>query len=601
MTTTLAAGTDWIRVGTLAELQKKGCIVVKGSEHPLAVFYHEGKVRAVDNRCPHLGFPLSRGSVADGILTCHWHHARFDLASGCTFDLWADDVPTSAVEIRDGEVFVAAKCGTSGAGPARARAEYLNRRLREGMAQDIGLIIAKTVIALLKQGVDYRRIVRSGILFGAEMRDAWSPGATILMTMANIFPQFGEEERYLGLYAGLTRVADDCAGQVPHRQRYPLEGTDATIEQLRGWLRQWAKARHRDAAERTLITAIHGGATPGELAEMLLITVSDRAYADGGHALDFINKACESLDLIGWEHADRVLAAIVPHLVNSRGGEESNPWHQPIDLIGMLHEAFAQLPGWVKRGGAKKWNGESRLADDLRSENPQTVVDALAEALRAGARPSQLSKSLAYAAAMRIARFGTANEFSDWITALHTLTYCNGVHQLIKRIETEKGKVAPEALRAIFQGAISVYLDRFLNVPPAALPGERDSVDDEPSDPEELLEKFLDALDMQQRVNVAARVVSRYLQLGHPVGRLIEALARGVLREDANFHTYQALEACVQQYEEWGDTAEGSEGKNILIALARYLAAHSPTQRSSLQTAEIALKLDRGKVLHEEE
>ena len=40
------------------------------------------------------GFPLDRGSVEDGILTCHWHHARFELASGCTFDLWADDVPT---------------------------------------------------------------------------------------------------------------------------------------------------------------------------------------------------------------------------------------------------------------------------------------------------------------------------------------------------------------------------------------------------------------------------------------------------------------------------------------------------------------------------
>jgi hypothetical protein len=40
-----------------------------------------------------MGFPLERGSVEDGILTCHWHHARFDLESGCTFDLWADDVP----------------------------------------------------------------------------------------------------------------------------------------------------------------------------------------------------------------------------------------------------------------------------------------------------------------------------------------------------------------------------------------------------------------------------------------------------------------------------------------------------------------------------
>jgi hypothetical protein len=71
-----------------------------------------------------------------------------------------------------------------------------------------------------------------------------------------------------------------------------------------------------------------------------------------------------------------------------------------------------------------------------------------------------------------------------------------------------------------------------------------------------------------------------------------------VLREDADFHTFQMLEAAVRQYREWGDTREG---RNILIALARYSAAHAPTQRAALQTAEIAMKLDRGKVLHEEE
>src|SRR5678815_5690565 len=98
--------TDCIRVGTLEELKAAGMIVVRGAHGPLLVVYDHGKVFALDNRCPHLGFPLHRGSVEDGIFTCHWHHARFDLASGCTFDLWADDVPTCPVEVRDGEVWV---------------------------------------------------------------------------------------------------------------------------------------------------------------------------------------------------------------------------------------------------------------------------------------------------------------------------------------------------------------------------------------------------------------------------------------------------------------------------------------------------------------
>ncbi|KXU84686.1 hypothetical protein CR51_41880 [Caballeronia megalochromosomata] len=54
-----------------------------------------------------MGFSLKRGTVEDGILICQWHHARFDLESGCTFDLWADDVPNCAVEVRDGDVWVA--------------------------------------------------------------------------------------------------------------------------------------------------------------------------------------------------------------------------------------------------------------------------------------------------------------------------------------------------------------------------------------------------------------------------------------------------------------------------------------------------------------
>jgi nitrite reductase/ring-hydroxylating ferredoxin subunit len=51
------------------------------------VVYDRGHVFALDNRSPHMGFPLERGSIEDGILTCHWHHARFDLETGYTFAL----------------------------------------------------------------------------------------------------------------------------------------------------------------------------------------------------------------------------------------------------------------------------------------------------------------------------------------------------------------------------------------------------------------------------------------------------------------------------------------------------------------------------------
>ena len=96
----------FVRAGTIEELKNKGRLLVHGPHRPILVIEEQDRVYALDNRCPHMGFPLDRGSVEDGILTCHWHHARFDLASGCTFDLWADDVPTCPVEVRGGEVWV---------------------------------------------------------------------------------------------------------------------------------------------------------------------------------------------------------------------------------------------------------------------------------------------------------------------------------------------------------------------------------------------------------------------------------------------------------------------------------------------------------------
>src|SRR5207302_1034477 len=133
----------WVYVATLEELKSKGMTVARGGSCPLLVIHDQGSIYALDNRCPHLGFPLHRGSVEDGILTCHWHHARFDLASGGTFDLWADDVPTAAVELRDdGAVWVSRRTRYADGD------DHWRNRLREGLQHNIGLVLAKAVLGL---------------------------------------------------------------------------------------------------------------------------------------------------------------------------------------------------------------------------------------------------------------------------------------------------------------------------------------------------------------------------------------------------------------------------------------------------------------------
>ena len=91
--------------------------------------------------------------------------------------------------------------------------------------------------------------------------------------------------------------------------------------------------------------------------------------------------------------------------------------------------------------------------------------------------------------------------------------------------------------------------------------------------------------------------MARHLKLGHSPQSLIATLAHAVLREDAGFHAYQMLEAGVRQFTEWEAT---DASRHILIAVSRYLAAHSPTERAALQTADIARRLMRGGELHQE-
>jgi hypothetical protein len=56
------------------------------------------------------------------------------------------------------------------------------------------------------------------------------------------------------------------------------------------------------------------------------------------------------------------------------------------------------------------------------------------------------------------------------------------------------------------------------------------------------------------------------------------------------------VEAAIKQHREVGDTAAGYL---MLVAAARFLAAHAPTQRERLQTTTIAYRLHRGEMLYE--
>ena len=119
-----------------------------------------------------------------------------------------------------------------------------------------------------------------------------------------------------------------------------------------------------------------------------------------------------------------------------------------------------------------------------------------------------------------------------------------------------------------------------------------------------LLKELPTLLDKQQQVNQAGQLVVDYLYNNGNPDRLLAVIGKALLREDCNFHSIQMIEAAFRQYslvstDDDKDDNNSTTRAHILVAAARYLAAHSPTMRSQGHTYQIANQLYHGEHLFE--
>lgn len=81
-----------VKVGTLSDFPADELVSVDADGTAVLVAREGEKLCAAVNRCPHLGFSLTKGpgglSFADGVVQCPWHNSRFELSSGKNID-WA--------------------------------------------------------------------------------------------------------------------------------------------------------------------------------------------------------------------------------------------------------------------------------------------------------------------------------------------------------------------------------------------------------------------------------------------------------------------------------------------------------------------------------
>lgn len=104
------------KVCTWADLDAKGKIGVTVNERTIMVAAFEGKAYAIQDKCPHMGAPLSVGKYKDGIIQCKAHGLKIDVSTGKVVDNMMSKILTPKQEqksvrtftttVEEGDVFI---------------------------------------------------------------------------------------------------------------------------------------------------------------------------------------------------------------------------------------------------------------------------------------------------------------------------------------------------------------------------------------------------------------------------------------------------------------------------------------------------------------
>src|SRR5262245_3599149 len=223
--------TEWIRAAAASEVPAGEARAIRLAEgRSIALFNVDGRIYATDNQCPHMGYPLTRGAVRNGILTCDWHGRSFDLEGGGCFNHECDDLQTFPVEIRQNEIWI-----RLGDAQYTRRDEHLHL-LREGLLSKDRWTISKAIALLLKGNVPEQQIVEM-ILEHLGRRVASSEGLEGGADVARLITGLEVGRRYAGAdrLMVLATAAYSVAGKSAERlEVMPLPGSVAW-DDLAGW------------------------------------------------------------------------------------------------------------------------------------------------------------------------------------------------------------------------------------------------------------------------------------------------------------------------------------------------------------------------------
>ena len=439
----------WKKAASLTELDS-GPIVFNHAPKQIALFKAGGRVYAVDNRCPHEGYPLAQGHVdADCFLTCNWHNWKFRLQDGKCI-LGGDHVRGYPVKAENGDLWVDVQDP-----PPEQIQETVLEALRTAFDdRDFGRI-CREITRLHYNQLDPTAAVRKTIEWSHDRFEfgfthAYAASAAWL-ARSRIYKDDWEKQLVC-----LAEAVDHMAFDALRQPAFPFAEPGGTFDAaaFAAAVEMQQTGRAEAMVRRGLLDGLHWEDMEEAFAEAALAH-----YNSFGHSLIYVYKAGQLLEHAGPEMEPYVLPPLARHLCYTTREDllpEFSDYKAALDSLpeitiraGRNPVAESFFPGTVRESF-------ERLQDFASNHGALSLFDAL---LRALAR-----NTLHFDTSYDSACDRPVSQNINWLGFTHGITFSNAA----RNICTKYPHLWPKGLlqMACFVGRNRHFLDLELDVSP---------------------------------------------------------------------------------------------------------------------------------------
>ena len=401
------------------QFEQKGQKMVfrHGSKQILLIGMGKG-IFALDNRCPHEGYPLSEGTgdPKQCLLTCNWHNWKFDLKSGkCV--MGADNVTTYPVTVKGNTIAV----DLSEPGPEQIR-DAIMEGFAEAFKEDQKGRMTRELARLHYNGLDPLYAVAQSILWSYDkfeygMKHSY---AALADWLALYFEEEGLEEKLICLSEGVSYIAHNAT----RYSNFPFGCQEVSYD--RKSLVAAVESEDAALAESLVAAGLASGMRFQDFEEVLTEMALEH-YNDFGHTLIYVYKASQLCQLMDNREVDKALAL---SLIRSLAYTTRE------DLIPDFKAYTPALEGWSGFGDGAEV--------DTTGIEGQRVAKACSWLAEHGQqyRPEALYKALLKLNADNFLRFDLKYQEAvyvpvtknvGWLSFTHGITFANAVRALCSK------------------------------------------------------------------------------------------------------------------------------------------------------------------------